>query len=358
MKNNTRISVIIPFFNADNHILNCIDSLKNQSNLDGVEIIMINDGSTDQTEQKIKNCNSIKIKLIQNKKNLGPASARNLGIKAASGEYIYFFDADDELDKNTFYKFEKILIQKNYDLIFSDRKRVLNTKNLRENINEYDFDKIINDSEIIDLMKKRFFNPHKAHRIFDLTGKLIKREIIIKNNIFFEDQLRYLEDECFMWRVLSNINQAKYIKEQLYTYNIRPNVSSGISDAFKNNFDLKNYQIVREQLKKSLKQKGLNEKEIYKIIDQAYIYLIIGSLISLTRSITLKKIDEKMGVKYLKNLIKKIIKDKEIPLITNNYTPYKDENRWIPRAIRWRSSWLLEFFCKRRVEEILKKRKN
>jgi len=358
MKNNTRISVIIPFFNANSHIDSCIRSLEIQSNINKIEIIMVNDGSTDQTEKKIKNCNSINIKLIQNKENLGPAAARNLGIKSANGEYIYFFDVDDELDKDTFHNFETNLNENNYDLIFSDRKRMLNSKNLRENISEYESDKIVHNLEIIELMKSRFFNPHKVHRIFDLTGRLIKREIIVKNNIFFEEKLRYLEDECFMWRVLSNINEAKYIKKQLYIYNIRPNVSSGISEAFKKDFDLNNYLIVRHQLRNSLQKKGFDKKEISRISDQAYIYLIIGSLVSLTRSIILKKIDEKNSIQYLRNLINKVVKDEEIPNIAKNYLPYKNENRWIPRAIRLRSSWLLEFFCKRRVEEILKIRKN
>ena len=358
MKNNTKISVIIPFYNANDHIMNCIKSLENQTDLKNIEIIMVNDGSTDQSEEIVEKFNSINIKLLHNKKNLGPAAARNLGISNASGDYLYFFDADDELNKNTFANFKSILNQKNYDLVFSDRKRILNSKNLRENIYEYDTDKTIKNLEIIELMKERFFNPHKAHRIFDLTGKLIKRKIILDNEIIFEDKLRYLEDECFMWRVLSKAKEAKYIKQQLYSYNIRPNVSTGISEAFKKNFDLKNYIVVRDQLKISLENKGLNKTEVSKIIDQAYIYLIIGSLISLTRSIILKKINEKNSIQYLRDLIKKIVNDKEIPVIAKNYTSYKDENRWIPRAIKWKSSWLLELFCKIRVKEILKKRKN
>ncbi len=259
MQNRTIISVIIPFFNAEGHIKNCLASLLKQKAKHLVEIIMVNDGSTDKSLNIIKSYRSLNIKLFQNKKNLGPAASRNLGLKFSSGDYIYFLDADDELESDALESFSKIFNEKKYDLVFTDKKRILNSQNLRENIYEYDTDKTLDNKNIIDLMKKRFFYPHESHRIFDLTGKFIKRDIILNNKISFDDELRYLEDECFMWSVLSFVNEAKYLKKQSYNYNIRHNESSGISEAFTKNFNITNFLKVKKQVEQSLEKKKIEQ---------------------------------------------------------------------------------------------------
>ncbi len=358
MNTSNTISVIIPFFNAEKHISNCLESITNQTQKNTLEIIMVNDGSTDSSMEKISKFNSLKIKLLNVEKNSGPATARNLGITASTGKYLYFLDADDELDTCTFEKFNKTLKEKNFDVIFSDKKRMLNSQNLKENNYEYETDKILNNEIIISLMKKRFFYPHESHRIFDLTGKLIKKDLITNNKILFDSELRYLEDECFIWSVLSFVKEAKYIKDQLYTYNVRHGESSGISEAFTNNFKLSNFLKVKNQIKQSLEEKKIDKNEALRISNQAYIYIVIGSLISLNRSILIGKIKEQDSYFYLKKMIKEIIQDKQIPQLAKKYKTYKNESRWIPLAISLRSGWFVEFFCKKRTKEILKKRKN
>ena len=101
MEDMIKISAIVPVYNAEEYIERCLKSLISQSIGSDIEIIVVNDGSTDRTQKilesyKLKNDN-IKIFSIENN---GVSHARNLGIQYAKGEYITFVDADDWLDSN------------------------------------------------------------------------------------------------------------------------------------------------------------------------------------------------------------------------------------------------------------------
>lgn len=98
--NEIKISVIVPAYNIEQYIERCLISIKNQT-LDDIEIIVVNDGSIDNTLSKIKKCSSgdNRIKII-NKKNQGSIEARKSGLKEATGKYILFVDGDDWLEKD------------------------------------------------------------------------------------------------------------------------------------------------------------------------------------------------------------------------------------------------------------------
>tara|TARA_R110002072_G_scaffold198352_1_gene355933 strand:+ start:142 stop:453 length:312 start_codon:yes stop_codon:yes gene_type:complete len=97
-----KLSIIVPFFNADKHIDRCIYSLVNQGiDFNNYEIILINDGSTDGSKQSAENhLISHPNIILHNQENIGLVASRNEGIELAKGEYIYFIDADDYLTFN------------------------------------------------------------------------------------------------------------------------------------------------------------------------------------------------------------------------------------------------------------------
>ena len=117
MKSNY-ISIIVPIFNAEKYINKCIDSLLNQTKKE-LEIILVNDGSTDNTENIIKNYKDKRIKYYKNK-NQGIGKSRNFGITKATGKYIMFIDSDDYIEDNAcellFEKAEK----DNLDIVICD----------------------------------------------------------------------------------------------------------------------------------------------------------------------------------------------------------------------------------------------
>ena len=91
----TAISVIIPVYNVENYLRECLDSVINQS-LDNIEIICVNDGSTDKSRDILSEYkNKDKRISILDKENGGLSSARNAGLKAAVGKYVFFLDSDD-----------------------------------------------------------------------------------------------------------------------------------------------------------------------------------------------------------------------------------------------------------------------
>lgn len=119
MKSNAEISVIIPTFNCEDSILKTIDSIENQTSSKRIEVIICDDCSTDQTQKLLDQYKSKKfnLKLLNNELNSGAAISRNKAIKAASGKYIMFCDADDIWDKN---KIEKqIKFMEENDVPFS-----------------------------------------------------------------------------------------------------------------------------------------------------------------------------------------------------------------------------------------------
>lgn len=94
-----KLCVVIPVYNGEQYIKHCIDSLQNQS-LKDIQIIVVDDGSTDQTAQIVTQCaeQSKNVQLVQRGKNKGTGSARNLGLEHSQGEYIAFLDVDDWMD--------------------------------------------------------------------------------------------------------------------------------------------------------------------------------------------------------------------------------------------------------------------
>lgn len=202
MSNQPKVSVVIPSYNADKFLHILLDSLLQQTN-NNFEIIIIDDGSTDNTSQVANdyaNSTCIPIKLIQ-QSNKGVSSARNAGLLAANGEFCIFIDSDDYVSP-TF--IEKLLMRQsetNADLVYCGfiRENPKSMAMLPTNFAEGN------------LLLQRI----KREVLFHAGGVLIRRDILIKNEIFFDTQLRLGEDLLFMYMLLSKYS-AFAVKEYLY----------------------------------------------------------------------------------------------------------------------------------------------
>ena len=100
--NKIDISIIVPIYNAEKYLKKCLDSLVNQTKKE-LEFILINDGSTDKSEEIVKTYKDERIKYFKNK-NQGIGKTRNFGIEKAKGEFLTFLDADDEFFQGAFEK--------------------------------------------------------------------------------------------------------------------------------------------------------------------------------------------------------------------------------------------------------------
>lgn len=212
--NRIKLSIVVPCYNVENFIEKCIESLINQKYIENIEILLINDGSTDNTEKKIKKYLKNKHNLIYfYKKNEGLSKTRNFGIENSKGKYIMFLDGDDYLEK----EFSEIVIptiDKEFDLInISHRQVLLNKENNKaKTLKSFSLKKqTLNLNDFI-------FNSF----LTSACTKIIKKEIIQSNKIYFSDA-KWYEDVNFVLKIAVKSNRIINISENLYNYVQRNN---------------------------------------------------------------------------------------------------------------------------------------
>ncbi len=360
MKKSVDISIITPIFNASPYLAKYFNLLRKQNtNKLNIEIIIIDDASTDQSLKLIKNFNLKNINIIKLRSNLGVSAARNIGIQNASGNYIFFIDIDDSIEDNSL----KLLFSKakkyNSDFVFSDHKRIENFIDQRRN--KYDFlnETIFNREKIIFSMRKEFSDPNTGHLgLFGCNGRLIKRSLLIDNNIFFDENLRWNEDKTFAWRVLSFVKKAVYIRKKLYSYYVNPNIKTGSVYGLSSSFSTKNIKRISMHIHKSLKTIGFDKKELKYLNQKTIAFHAIKILVSLSIRLSLNKIEAKKGNLIRKKIIRDIIRDNKIRTAVKKYKPSKNESYFLPKVISWGLIFLTEFFCNLRANQIINLRRN
>lgn len=358
MQKKIDISVIIPVYNGESFIKKCLNNLLEQKNIQNYEIIIADDASNDNSLSIIRSFNLSNLKIFSLSLNRGPSAARNLGIKNSSGEYVYFFDVDDQIDPYALSTLYEAAKKNNSDFVFSDFKKFESRINQREGVYNYPENKLFKKEDIISAMKRELHDASLGHLgLFGCNGRLIKRSILIENNIFFNENLRWMEDKTFAWNVLSFVSDARYIRKQLYFHHIHPNVKTNVIESFIRGSSLLNVKLILDQVQKSFEIHQLPNLEIDKLRQQGLVFFAIQSLVTVSNSIFLNKIDKSAGKKIRRNLIKSILKDKEISQSIKNYSCSKSESPWIPKAISLKSTLLLEIACDFRARDIAHKRR-
>ncbi len=206
----TKISVIIPVYNVEKYLRECLDSVVNQT-LRDIEIICVNDGSTDNSLEILKEYEKqdSRIKIID-KKNEGVAIARNYAIDIASGEYILFLDADDILDIEGCEWTYTACKDNNADILCYDLKKFSKTP---LHIGKTKTKKTCN------LISK---NIIKSYLIY-IGGKIVKRSFIKKYNIKFPPKIKTGEDGLFCIKCYFNSEKWYHLNIPLYYYRINRN---------------------------------------------------------------------------------------------------------------------------------------
>ena len=201
-----KVSIVVPSYNVENYIEKCIESLLNQT-LQDIEIIIVNDGSKDNTKQKILNFRDKypnKVKYLE-KENGGLSSARNFGIPYATGEYIAFLDSDDYVEKNMYEEMYNEAKKDNFDMVECDF------------IWEYP-NKSKEDHGVLAKNKKELIVKNRVVA----WNKLIKREILEKSKLEFPFGLRY-EDVEFFYKLVPLLNKVSIINKCFIHYVQREN---------------------------------------------------------------------------------------------------------------------------------------
>lgn len=223
MNKDILISVVVPVYNCENYLEECIKSILSQS-FKSFELILINDGSTDSSLEICKKISKLDNRiLIVNQNNIGVSKTRKKGIELSKGRYICFIDSDDYIEKDYLKVLYQNIQDKNLDIVCCNSKNIGETSIKPINIKK---DEIILD-------KKRIYNDYflKYRYTCTLWGKLFKREII--NDIEFP-KMRYAEDTYLMLKIFNTINAIKIIKYDGYNYRIQSeSASSTINEYLK-----------------------------------------------------------------------------------------------------------------------------
>ena len=212
-----KFSVILPAYNVENYLEQAVDSVLNQ-NYKNWELIIVNDGSTDQTLKKAKSFKNNNIKVFSTK-NKGVANARNVGLKNATGDYVVFLDGDDYLEPWLF-KQINTLVKKNSNVdafigTFNCIKEQDYFKYLRPEILEK---KRINDCSHEQILEYIY----EIRLIFTVWRFIVKRSFIEENKLFFEPKILH-EDEDWVARMLVYARNFYCITKPFYNYRIREN---------------------------------------------------------------------------------------------------------------------------------------
>mgnify|MGYP006089270901 CR=1 FL=1 len=202
------ISVIIPCYNQGLFLKEACDSLINQTFTD-FEVIIVNDGSIDETEKiALSICNEDSRFSYYSKENGGLSSARNFGLKQASGNFIQFLDSDDKLDKNKFEASIDFLNKNKIDIVITDFLR-FKSKNGKEKKVRFDLNKqIINYESVLLKWDIEFAIP--------IHCALFSKNII--GDIQFEENLKAKEDWFYWLSVLKRSPNIHFINEKLALY--------------------------------------------------------------------------------------------------------------------------------------------
>ncbi len=307
------ISVIVPIYNAEKYLNKCVDSLINQTKKE-LEFILVNDGSTDKTEEIIKSYKDSRIKYFKNK-NQGIGKTRNFGIEKATGKYIMFLDSDDYLKNNACEILYKRVEKTDADLAICDFYKIY-------------------DSGVEEKIKLLSFKPTTLRKTPSLVNeinlapwnKLYKKELITKNKIKFVENLKY-EDAPFVIEAFSKAGKIIKVDEYLNYYLIHGNSETTVRD--KRCFDI--LKII-DLIRKNTKNEAYLQEEINKLTVRIITNYTIQQRNQKDKNVGLDFIDEAFS--YL---------EKEVPDYKNN--KYFKNRSILKRTIE-KSKFLTKLYCK------------
>ena len=278
-----RISIIVAIYNVENYLRKCLESVKNQTYND-FDVYCVNDGSTDGSEEIIKEyLNDNRFNLL-NKNNGGLSDARNYGLKEVNTEYVMFVDGDDYLEKDLLQEAMSIIESSNSDLLVFGYNQVYLTDNKTEKIDLGIKDGIYSLKDKKEILA---FTPNAA------WNKIYRTSLFKNNNIEYPFGYRH-QDLGTTGKLLLKANKVEYLNKPLYNYIIdRPNnITSQVDNKLYHNIDMCKeiveyykkenvFEEYKEELEYLVKanciqslRKSMNiedKKFVYKFIDDVFV---------------------------------------------------------------------------------------
>ena len=302
------VSVVVPVYNVEDYIERCLDSIINQ-NFKHIEIIAINDGSTDSSLSILKHysCKDKRIRIIDSS-NKGVSNARNLGVREARGDFIVFVDSDDWIDKDMIKKMYTYLKKEKADLVMCTYVREFKNRS-KEKIFDLPNVCIYGENDIKDKLLRKLVgpignelsNPEYLDALGTVWGKMYRSEILKNNDFRFVD-LKYIgsgEDTLFNIYAFNKFKRVVIINEPMYHY-WKDNPNSITTGSISNFLEKrKNYFTI---IRSFINENKLGD-EFHKALDNRICTSVLGmGLLECSRA------NDIPGKKKIKN-IKRILKE-------------------------------------------------
>lgn len=341
------ISVIVPVYNAEKYLDKSIGSVINQS-YGNIEAILVNDGSTDGSKMICDKyaLSDRRIKVIS-QKNSGPAAARNTGLHHAAGDFVFFLDADDYIERDAFEKLVSVYNLYQPDLVMTNFSKIENNGEIVKQRVSFHPDNKPFEGQIKVLSKtdipyyvRNFFKYPSNHLISYCWTRLYKLSIIKKNNIYVHEDMHLFEDFVFNLEYLKYTKEIVFVNESLYTYSMHNEHISASMVILNSKSLLHDMDIFKREANSFFRGSMFNiEKEIY----HALIHYLIIFIIRSCRQIN------KGNREMIYNEINKII---NIPMVRYGlrcYSPSKNYSRILPWLMRLKLVDLIILFGKYRA---------
>ena len=266
------ISVIIPVYNVEKYLEQCLQSIINQSYKD-LEIIIINDGSKDRCEDIIQKYRSQYFNIIYIKQeNRGISEARNQGLKYATGDYIVFIDSDDYIEPSYISDMYEIAEQKQCDIVICGYKEFYDTGNSKdiEFLHNLEEDTLYSGKEIAEMMLLLKVKGYPWNKLF-------RNSDIFRKNMIFEKN-RKVEDYFPIFKVINESNEIYFINKSLYNYRQRDGSLVNIIDTkLVDDFHYACDSIIKYSIKNNLDKTKINyfKSNCFNLTMINYIFLNI-----------------------------------------------------------------------------------
>jgi len=333
------VSIITPVYNAESYLRRCIESIVNQS-YKNIEIIFINDGSTDNSGEI---CDAYahgdpRINVIHSQ-NEGPSAARNKGIRNSTGNFIFFLDADDFIVDNAIESLVEGYNQHKVDMVIGDFLKIKDEESNAGLANIFSSSKLLTKQDIIECTRRYLKRPNRFELFSYSWGRLFKASIIRNNDISFNEALHTYEDVTFNFDYLKHTNEIFFIKETLYNHLVHDNYTSARTMLGDNPRKLFGYMEALENIGAFLKEANC-DADIVREIGHAYVYLTIIQFVR-----TCGQVND-FNKSQIYRTVHGIVKDSKIKNNVQFYSASKGDSKILPILMKLGLVWPIIAVCK------------
>lgn len=309
MNQEKTLSIIIPVYNAENFLIDCLNSLVNQS-YKNIEIILVDDGSNDNSKKIIQSYMANDSRIVGYfRENSGVSSARNFGIKHSKGEYIAFVDADDWVDLNAFEETINQFNRTNCDVVLFSFIKVFNSTNRIPEILPFLSEEVLDKNRIYNdlILNLISYDDETKESIMGAIWRCVfKANLLKQNEILFDAEMHYAEDLIFCLNAFSNCNSISILNKPFYHY--RFNTSSVTAQYKSDHFDRQLF--VYDKIKELFKNN--NDEVLNDRINIMMLRYIVNGITHICNT------SMNFSEKY--QCVKKILNDERSENIRKNYT--------------------------------------